>query len=203
MTTSEFITAEQQWERVLNGGQSFAKEIAELHAKAQHTDCPQEEEELEEEARQQPLSVEVRSCWRSMGQPWEAGEYRILLSTGGPAMQVTGKLDMYDQPADAVVQVQDWFKPWTDITHNDTRGGCSPSVVRFAVLLRGRRVTITALIIGAANVLAILWVLWACKRRRPTTPQEFRRYWQNHRREPLVRDRPGLHQTKNCRKQSQ
>lgn len=48
----------------------------------------------------------------------------------------------------------------------------------------------TALIIGAANLLAILWVLWACKSRRPTTPQEFRRYWQNHRREPLVRDRP-------------
>ena len=116
MTTSEFITAEQQWERVLNGGQRFAKEIAELYAKAQHTDCPQEEEELEEEARQQPLSVEVRSCWRSMNQPWETGEYRILLSTGGPAMQVTGKLDMYDQPADAVVEVQDWFKPWTEIT---------------------------------------------------------------------------------------
>ena len=67
MTLSEFITAEQQWERVLNGGQSFAADIAELHARAQHTDCPLEEEELEEEARQMPMrAVEVRSCWRSM-----------------------------------------------------------------------------------------------------------------------------------------
>lgn len=50
--------------------------------------------------------------------------------------------------------------------------------------------TITALLVGAATAYAVLWVLWVCKRRRPATPQEFRRQWQNHRREIRVKDRP-------------
>ena len=68
MTLSEFITAEQQWERVLNGGQSFAADIAELHARAQHTDCPLEEEELEEEARRRSR-CRLKSA--PAGVPWE------------------------------------------------------------------------------------------------------------------------------------
>ena len=116
------MTSDQdRWELLLKDGQGFAADIAEEHAKYQQTDDDDydgtcERGDIEYELQQRPLSVEVRSCWRSMNQPWEAGEYRILLSTGGPAMQVTGKLDMYDQPADAVVEVQDWFKPWTEIT---------------------------------------------------------------------------------------
>lgn len=61
-----------------------------------------------------PLSVEVRSGWCSVSAPLERDEYRILISWGGPAVQVTGKLDEYNQPATASLQSQDWFVEWRD-----------------------------------------------------------------------------------------
>ena len=119
MTTSEFITAEQQWERVLKRGQRFAAEIAELYAQHQQTECSLEMIELENQARAECQCVQVKSCWRTIderNEPWEGEVYRLQIDLGGPAMQVTGQLDRFNEPASAVVEVQDWFKPWTDIT---------------------------------------------------------------------------------------
>jgi hypothetical protein len=60
------------------------------------------------------LSVRVRDGWRNLGQPEDgAEEYEILLSIGGPAARIYGRLDQYRQPETAELQVQDWFKPWT------------------------------------------------------------------------------------------
>jgi hypothetical protein len=74
----------------------------------------------EDEARQaieeSVLSVMVRDGWRSPGQSTsEDGpeEYEILLSTGGPALRIYGKLDRHSQPDTAELQMQDWFTPWT------------------------------------------------------------------------------------------
>jgi hypothetical protein len=62
-----------------------------------------------------PLSVEVRSGWEPAdAQTFRASEYRILLSTGGPAVQIVGTLSEHGEPETAVMQVQDWFLPWTD-----------------------------------------------------------------------------------------
>ena len=36
--------------------------------------------------------------------------YRLQIDFGGPAMQVTGQLDRFNEPASAV-EVQDWFSP--------------------------------------------------------------------------------------------
>jgi hypothetical protein len=46
------------------------------------------------EIEESVLSVAVRDAWRSPGQPTEDGpdEYEILLSTGGPALRIWGKL---------------------------------------------------------------------------------------------------------------
>lgn len=60
------------------------------------------------------LSVEVRNAWHLVGDSSEDCEYRILLCTGGPAVQIVGDLDEYCQPTTARMQVQDWFQPWTD-----------------------------------------------------------------------------------------
>ena len=64
------------------------------------------------------LSVEVRSDWcapiafkNSEG----PSEYRILLTTGGPGLQLVGTLNEYGQPETAELQGQDWFKPWTSV----------------------------------------------------------------------------------------
>src|SRR5690606_3875422 len=41
-----------------------------------------------------------------------AGEYEILLSTGGPAVRIVGRLNVWGEPeTTAVLQYQDWFAP--------------------------------------------------------------------------------------------
>lgn len=76
---------------------------------------PETEDEAREEIENDPLSVEVRTPWHVPG--GEAGkpdEYRILITTGGPAVQIVGGLNQYGEPDNARLQVQDWFQPWTE-----------------------------------------------------------------------------------------
>lgn len=61
-----------------------------------------------------PLSVEVSSGWYRPGDvDTSPNEYRILLTWGGPAAQITGDLDGYGQPDNARLEYQDWGTPWT------------------------------------------------------------------------------------------
>ena len=62
-----------------------------------------------------PLSVEVRSDWFTPGEEAEPGEFRILLCTGGPAVQIRGEIGPYGQPDRAWLEFQDWFTPWTEL----------------------------------------------------------------------------------------
>jgi hypothetical protein len=39
--------------------------------------------------------------------------YKLLLCWGGPAVQIVGTLDDYNQPDSAELQHQDWFTEWT------------------------------------------------------------------------------------------
>ena len=71
------------------------------------------------------LSVEVRSGWYLTGsRHTETGpspeEYRILLSTGGPALQIVGTLSEHGEPETAALQSQDWGTPWTYLCANQT-----------------------------------------------------------------------------------
>jgi hypothetical protein len=62
------------------------------------------------------LSVQVRDGWRNPGERDRhegPEEYELLLSTGGPALHIIGKLDEHNQPDTAEMQMQDWFQPWT------------------------------------------------------------------------------------------
>jgi hypothetical protein len=80
--------------------------------------------ERDEDAREQgreriledALSVEVRSDWYTLDSDSDRspGEYMILLSTGGPATRIIGKLDRYCEPETARLEAQDWFQPWTE-----------------------------------------------------------------------------------------
>lgn len=75
-----------------------------------------------EDARQaiheNALSVEVRSGWRCIGVPSTndtyPAEYRILLCTGGPAVQIMGELSEHGEPETARLMMQDWGLPWTE-----------------------------------------------------------------------------------------
>ncbi|GCE65726.1 hypothetical protein OMCYN_01672 [cyanobiont of Ornithocercus magnificus] len=71
-------------------------------------------EAIEEAMRESVLSVEVRSGWYSPG--WaqaEPVEFRLMLSSGGPALRITGDLSFHPYPRDCVMAYQDWDTPWT------------------------------------------------------------------------------------------
>jgi hypothetical protein len=62
-----------------------------------------------------PLSVLVRPGWHEPGKDADQPEeFEILLCTGGPAVRLIGTLDNDGEPDRVHMQVQDWFKPWTD-----------------------------------------------------------------------------------------
>lgn len=72
-------------------------------------------EEGEQRIHESVLSVMVRDGWRQPGASTDDGsdEYEILLSTGGPALRIWGKLGRYSEPESAELQMQDWGTPWT------------------------------------------------------------------------------------------
>lgn len=74
-------------------------------------DCTSEEDAWQR-IDEDPLEIEVGGWW-SQGFKPEASEYRILLTTGGPAVRIVGGLDD-GQPRTAALEVQDWGKPWTE-----------------------------------------------------------------------------------------
>lgn len=72
------------------------------------------EDAAREEIEDLPLEILVRSGWQRPGE--DAGppeEYQILLTTGGPAVRITGALDRWGEPATAVLEYADWGTPWT------------------------------------------------------------------------------------------
>lgn len=68
---------------------------------------------IEEMILEDPLSVQVRSGWQSLGEKLEPEEYEILLCTGGPAVRIVG--DLKDgEPHRARMEYQDWGTPWIE-----------------------------------------------------------------------------------------
>jgi len=57
-----------------------------------------------------PLSVEVRSGWGQPGGDMEPTEFRILLCTGGPHVELRGSLNVCMNPSSVYVFHQDWFE---------------------------------------------------------------------------------------------
>ena len=68
-------------------------------------------EEAEEAIRDSPLMVSVRTGWHSTGNNPEPDEYRILLCTGEPAVQLIGRL-YHNWPIDVFLEYQGCVKPW-------------------------------------------------------------------------------------------
>ena len=85
-------------------------------------------EGIREKAQDEALSVEFRRGWSSNLENMEPEEFKILLSTGGPASQIIGKLDQYKQPTDIEIQYQDWGTPWEPLQLNSTYADKSPNI---------------------------------------------------------------------------
>lgn len=109
--------------RAKEQAQSQLDGVKELVAELEKAAASGDDESIRETIYQDPLSVEVRSDWTLPGNDFEASEYRILLCTGGPAVQIIGDLDQHNEPETARLQYQDWFTPWVDFptTADDAR----------------------------------------------------------------------------------
>ena len=78
------------------------------------------EDATREEIWDLPLEVLVRSGWHRPGEDAGTPEaYQILLATGGPAVRIVGDLDLWGEPATAVLQYQHWGIPWTEYPADD------------------------------------------------------------------------------------
>ena len=77
------------------------------------------EDEIREQAQDEALSVDFRSGWTSNPEEMKPEEFKILLSTGGPACQIVGKIDYGScEPIDIEIQYQDWGTPWEPLQLN-------------------------------------------------------------------------------------
>ncbi|MES2348477.1 MAG: hypothetical protein V4641_13020 [Pseudomonadota bacterium] len=89
-----------------------ATELAELESAA--GDC-ESQDDAQQRISEDPLSVEVRSDWHAPGDEDNTpSEFKILLCTGGPAVQIMGELDEHGTPCRAWLEYQDWGTPWTE-----------------------------------------------------------------------------------------
>lgn len=87
--------------------------IKEMLEAVVNAETDEQRDDAERAISEHPLSIAVRSDWYSPGEEKPpAGEYEILLCTGGPAVRIRGDLDR-GTPTSARLEHQDWFKPWT------------------------------------------------------------------------------------------
>lgn len=90
------------WEE--HDGQA-AEELAELEEAAGEYE---DQDDAERAIHEDPLSVEVRSDWASPGEELTPSEYRIVLCTGGPHVELQGDLDQHGEPCSVRVLYRDW-----------------------------------------------------------------------------------------------
>ena len=79
------------------------------------SDDEETREAAETEIHEAPLSLSVRNGWYSPSAPEDQEgpeEYEILLSTGGPALRIFGRIGEHFEPTSAELQMQDWYIPW-------------------------------------------------------------------------------------------
>jgi hypothetical protein len=108
--------AGEQWAELERARETLTKweaenddELAELEAAS---DGCEDEDAARDNIQEDPLEVQVRSDWARPGETLEAGEFMILLCTGGPAVRIVGELDR-GEPCSARLEYQDWGAPWT------------------------------------------------------------------------------------------
>ena len=106
---------EKNWSDEI-GKNTFESIIKQVEALATTENKEAEQERAIEIIQESVLEVSVRSGWYNPGKTegLKAEEYLILLGTGGPATRIRGELGEYGEPETARLEVQDWFKPWTE-----------------------------------------------------------------------------------------
>lgn len=108
----------EETNHALSNAQSWLASIKGMMANydaVQGTDDTEAEDNALQRIQESPLSVEVRNGWRVPYSESEPEEYKILLTTGGPALRITGELGDSNEPITAALEYQDWGTPWTEL----------------------------------------------------------------------------------------
>ena len=125
------MTATKEAHAITNarGQLESIKELYRNYKQAESDGDYTREDEIREQAQDEALSVEFRSGWTSNPEEMKPEEFKILLSTGGPACQIVGKIDYGScEPIDIEIQYQDWFTPWEPLQLNSTYADKSPNI---------------------------------------------------------------------------
>lgn len=102
--------------------EQVAEALEHLNADKRSNGWCDREDAAREAIQEDALSIEVRSAWTVLGEPMEASEFAILIATGGPAVRIRGTLGNHGEPDRAWMEVQDWWKPWTEYLGEDPAG---------------------------------------------------------------------------------
>lgn len=89
-----------------------AENLEELQALEIESGECSDADEARENVQNDPLSIEVRSSWDIVGGDLSAAEFRIVLCTGGPHVEIRGELNR-KTPSQAWMMYQDWGTPLT------------------------------------------------------------------------------------------
>lgn len=98
MTTKEMSRSAEQAQAQLD----------EIQRLSDLLDSDPDNDDLQEELRCLALSQEVRTPWQCVSQDLEPTEYRIVLCTGGPHVEIRGDLDSAGDPETATMWHCDW-----------------------------------------------------------------------------------------------
>lgn len=104
----ELRDSRSEWDGVTPWGAmnpDYAEELADLEADA--GDC-YSENQARERIIENALSVEVRTSWHTLGDDAKPDEFRIVLCTGGPHVEIVGDIDGNGEAARPRVRYQDW-----------------------------------------------------------------------------------------------
>lgn len=87
-------------------------ELRQLEEATGYGECESQDDAIER-IRDDALSVEVRSDWYTVGGTSEPSEFRIVLCTGGPHVQIVGEL-FRGEPSSARLEYSDWGTGMTE-----------------------------------------------------------------------------------------
>lgn len=141
-TQTEIKDETLRWRSQAEAQLASIREMVEALTAAEDSDDDDAREEAETAIHEDALSVEVRTRWMSVNEyfqaaqatglsqerlsraelePFKPAEFRILLCTGGPAVQITGELSEHGEPEAETIQLQgqDWFQPWQNAVISD------------------------------------------------------------------------------------
>jgi len=111
---------------------SILEMVAALDA-ATEADADGAMDEARDRITESVLSVEVRTSWHAVGaDDIKPTHYRILLTFGGPSLQLTGELNEHGEPETARLEFQDWETPWTEYRGHENHEGFNDALLAFA-----------------------------------------------------------------------